>query len=305
MRNFKILPTMIAAGICTAVSAAPATAGPSAKFAAVYSNTPSLSSAVIIEDATIDTVVDMRTTGHTLATIKVPQQKELLVGLSAEIGLMTDTSVKGKNGGNARAIADSEAYVSIFAVPTGEYDTTVTPSIKALPGDVILSKRVQELDVRLGGVIQSCTDGDTDFDGILEDLDGDGIIDEVANGTIDVALECIVTDEEIGMMQNTTAAHHFNFVLPDMIAGEYDIVAVFTTGANAKIDICTSADECALYDPDGTVSGSSAATAVVNQYMMTIQEVRAVKGSIGELVIDIDTQTCTVDDAEVQCPSDG
>jgi len=298
MRNFKILPTMIAAGIFAAVSSAPVTAGPSAKFAAVYSNTPSLSSVVIIEDATVDTIVDMSTTGHTLATIKVPQQKELLVGLSAEIGLMTDTSVKGKNGGSARAIADSEAYVTIFAVPTGEYNTTVTPSIKALPGDVILSKRVQELDATLGGVIQSCTDA------LTVDSDGDDILDS-GDGTIDVVTECIVTDEEIGLMQDTTAAHHFNFVLPDMTAGEYDIVAVFTTGANAEIDICTSAEECALYDPDGIVSGSSEATAVVNQYMMTIQEVRAVKGSIGELVIDVDTQTCTVDDVEVPCPSDG
>ncbi|MDH3872297.1 MAG: hypothetical protein OEU44_08790, partial [Gammaproteobacteria bacterium] len=161
MRNFKTLLAMIAAGVFAAVSSAAVTAGPSAKFAAVYSSTPSLSSAVIVEDATADTVVDMRTTGHTLATIKVPQQKELLVGLSAEIGLLTDTSVKGKNGGSARAIADAAAYVTIFAVPTGEYDTAVTPSIKALPGGIILSKRVQELDATLGGVIQSCTDGDT------------------------------------------------------------------------------------------------------------------------------------------------
>jgi len=305
MRNFKTLLAMIAAGVFAAVSSAAVTAGPSAKFAAVYSSTPSLSSAVIVEDATADTVVDMRTTGHTLATIKVPQQKELLVGLSAEIGLLTDTSVKGKNGGSARAIADAAAYVTIFAVPTGEYDTAVTPSIKALPGGIILSKRVQELDATLGGVIQSCTDGDTDFDGILGDTNGDGFVDEVADGTIDVASECIVTDEEIGLMQDTTAAHHFNFVLPDMTAGEYDIVAVFTTGANAAVDICTSDTDCSLYDPEGTVSGSAAATAVVNQYMMTIQEVRAVKDSIGNLVIDVDTQVCTVDNVEVDCSTDG
>lgn len=286
--------------LCTVVmvgSAGSAMAGPSAKFAAVYSNSPSLTSAVVITDATVDTVVDMTTTGHTLATIKVPQQKELLVGLSAEIGLMTDTSVKGKNGGTARAIAGAEAYVTIFAVPTGDYDYTVTPSIKAVPGTVILSKRVQELSATLGGVIQSCTDGDTNFDGTA-DVDPDG--------TIDVATECDVTDEEIGLMQDTTAAHHFNFVLPDMDSGEYDIVAVFTTGANAEVNICTSAAECELYDEQGTVSGSAEAVAVINKSMMTIQQVRAVKGSIGDgtdtVVIDVDTQECTRDGSPVPCP---
>ena len=293
--NMKKLAYAIAGISLTSFAAGSAMAGASAKFAAVYSNSPSLTSAVIITDATVDTVVDVTTTGHTLATIKVPQQKELLVGLSAEIGLMTDTSIKGKNGGTAKAIAGAEAYVTIFAVPTGDYDPNVTPSIKAVPGTVILSKRVQELSATLGGVIQSCTDGDTNFNGILEG-------EEVANGTIDVATECIVTDEEIGLMQDTTAAHHFNFVLPDMNSGEYDIVAVFTTGANAEVDICTSLGECALYDEQGTVSGSAEAIAVINKTMMTIQEVRAVKGSIGNVVIDVDSQTCTVDGAPVACP---
>lgn len=279
-----------------AIASASAIAAPSAKFAAVYSDTPALTSAVIITDATVDTVVDMTTTGHTFATIKVPQQKELLVGLSAEIGLLTDTSVKGKNGGSARAIAGAEAYVTIFAVPTGEYDPEVTPLKKAAPGKVILSKRVQELDATLGGVIQSCTDGDTDFDSVA---------DTDPNGTIDVVTECIVTDEEIGLLQDTTAAHHFNFVLTDMVSGEYDIVAVFTTGANAEVDICTDYYDCALYDPQGTVSGSAEATVVINKYMMTVQEVRAVKNSIENLAIDVDTQTCTVNDEPVVCPTDG
>ena len=265
-----------------AFTATAALAAPSAKFAAVYSTTPALSSVAIITDATVDTVVDMTTTGHTLATIKVPQQKELLVGLSAEIGLLTDTSVKGKNGGTAKAIAGAEAYVTIFAVPTGDYVPGDTPSIKAVPGTVILSKRVQTLSATLGGVIQSCDDANDD-------------------GVINVATDCTVTDEEIGLLQETTAAHHFNFVLPDLDSDEYDIVAVFTTGANAEVDICTSLAECALYDADGTVSGSAHAMAVVNKTMMTLQQVRAVNGSIDEVVIDVDSQECKVDDVVVDC----
>lgn len=238
----------------------------------------------------------MRSTGHTLATIKVPEQKELLVGLSAEIGLLTDTSLRGKDGGTAKAIADAEAYVTIFAVPKGTYDPSVTPAVKAKPGTVILSKRVQELSATLAGVIQYCTDGGS------YDADGNLTIISDPDGTINVAEECYVTDEQIGLMQDTTAAHHFNFVLPDMKQGEYDIVAVFTTGAAAEVDICTSEAECDLYDPDGVISGSAEAKAVVSKYMMTVQEVRAVKGSIHNVAIDVDSQVCTENGEEVVCP---
>lgn len=273
---------VLTAAMVLAMSSTATFAAPSAKFAAVYSDSPALSSVAVITDSSVDKVVDMTTTGHTLASIKVPQQKELLVGVSAEIGLLTDTSVKGKNGGTARAIADSEAYVDIIAVPSGEYGSVA--GIVAKPGRVILSKRVQELSATLAGVIQTCTD---------DNLDGE----------IDIVDDCTVTDEEIGLLQNTTAAHHFNFVLPDMEAGEYDIVAVFTTGAAAEVDICTSVQECALYDSDGVVSGSAEAIAVINKTMVTIQEVRAVKGSINGVTIDVDSQECTEDGAPVDCPT--
>lgn len=271
---------LLTAAMALAMSSATVFAAPSAKFAAVYSDTPALSSVAVITDSSVDKVVDITTTGHTLATIKVPQQKELLVGVSAEIGITTDTSVKGKNGGTARAIADGEAYVNVVAVPSGDYGEV--DGVVALPGQVILSKRVQELSATLAGVIQTCEDTSLD-------------------GEIDVVTECTVTDEEIGLLQATTAAHHFNFVLPNMEAGEYDIVAVFTTGASAEVDICTSAQECALYDPDGVVTGSAEAIAVINKTMVTIQEVRAVKGSINGVVIDVDTQECIEDDVVVPC----
>jgi len=259
------------AGTClasfVAVSALAGT--PSAKFAATWTTEPGLESAVIIEDATADKVLVDRNTGYTLATIKVPQDKELLVGVSAEIGLVTDTSVKGKDGGSARAIADGEAYVTVFAVPRGDGN-----SMEAAPGKVMLSKRVQELNATLGGVIQSCQvscaqDEDT----------GEIVCDDIV-----IADDCVVTDEEIGLLQETVAAHHFNFVLPNMNQGVYDIKAVFTTGARAEVDICDPGEECS-YDEDGTVTASAAAKAVINKTMLTVQQVRAAKDGLQEIDI--------------------
>ena len=269
MKLKNITCAISALGLST-IMAGTALAGASAKFAATYTDTPALSSLAVITDATADAVMVDSKDGYTLATIKVPQDKELLVGVSAEIGLGTYGEVKGKNGGSAKAIADAEAYVTVFAIPKdgGAIAT-------AAPGMVMLSKRVQELSATLGGVIQNCTDT------LTEDTDGDGAADAV-DGTLDIASECVVTDEAIGLLQDTTAAHHFNFVLPNMAQGEYDIKAVFSTGARAEVNICDSAtDYCGgIYDEQGTVSASAEAKAIINKTMVTVQQVRATKGGV-------------------------
>ena len=123
-----VLGTALAAVISTSVSA-----GPSAKFAATWTETPALASVAVITDAMVDTIIDVDPKmGYTLARIKVPQDKELLVGVSAEIGLVTEGAIKGKNGGSAKALADALAYVTIYAVPIhgGSAET-------AAPGQII------------------------------------------------------------------------------------------------------------------------------------------------------------------------
>ncbi len=240
---------------------------PSAKFAATYTNAPMLSvSAMVTCDGTENEVciADASDSGHTLATIKAPQGKELLVGVSAEIGLMTFGAVKGKNGGSATAIADAEAAVSIHACPVEGGDCTM-----AEPGAVKLSKRVQELSAKLGGVIKECT--------IAVNL-------ETGVGTFDVAENCEVNDEEIALMLSTTASHHFNFVLPNMDQGVYEIKAMFTTAASAEVVLCDyendpgyTTQDC---DADGTVAATAAAASVINKTMLTVQTVRAAKGGI-------------------------
>ena len=249
-----LLNALVAASVLAAGSAM---AGPSAKFAATYhSGGMNVVSMAVINDATEDTIVLDRNSGYTFATIKVPQDKELLVGLSAEIGLTTDTSIKGQQGGSARAIAGAQAQVAVFACPVEGGDCTDF----AKPGPVTLSRRVQELDATLGGVLEDCTD-----------MNGDGVVE--------IPEECTFSDEEIGLALNTLASHHFNFVLPNMDQGEYNVVAFFLTGALAQVDI----DEVSVAE-GGSVSGSAFAKAFVGSYMLTVQQVRATNNGI----IDID-----------------
>ena len=240
---------------------------PSAKFAATYTESASLSvSATVTCDGIGEETctADASDSGHTLATIKVPQGKELLVGVSAEIGLMTFGAVKGKNGGSATAIADAEAAVSIIACPKDGGDCTT-----AKPGAVKLSKRVQELSAKLGGVIKEC-------DIVVDTTTGEG--------TFDVSENCDVNDEEIALMLSTTASHHFNFVLPNMDQGVYEIKALFTTAASAEVVLCDYENEL-LYttqecDADGTQAATAEAASVINKSMLTVQTVRAAKGGI-------------------------
>lgn len=233
-------------------------AGPSAKFAATYHyGGMNVVSMAVINDSAVDAIDFDRNTGYTMATIKVPQDKELLVGLSAEVGLTTDTSIKGKEGGAARALAGAGAGVVVFACPVDGGDCTAA----AAPGPVILSSRVQELNATLGGVLEDC-----------EDLNGDGVIE--------IPEECTFSDEEIGLALRTLASHHFNFVLPNMDQGEYDVVAVFTTRTRAVVDI----DEISISD-GGSVTASAFAKAWIGSYMLTVQQVRATSSGIIDLDI--------------------
>jgi hypothetical protein len=262
-----VVAGVLLASFATVASALAET--PSAKFAATWTTKAGLASVVAISDSSTDQKKVDSKTGYTLATIKVPQDKELLVGVSAEIGIVTDTSVKGKNGGTAVATAGGEAYVTVYAVPRDGGN-----SLEAAPGQIMLSKRVQALTATLGGVIQSCK-----VNCVQDATTGQIICEDIV-----IAEDCVVTDEQIGLLQDTTAAHHFNFVLPNMKQGVYDIKAIFTTGARAEVDICDAGEECS-FDPEGTVAASANAKAVINKTMLTVQQVRAAKDGLQEIEI--------------------
>lgn len=239
----------------------------SAKFTAVYTDGGEVvGSKACDATAGYDTFCDeIENTGadfgYTLANIRVPNAKELLIGLSAQVELFTETRVKGKKGSSSTAIAMAEGGVSIMACNVDTEDC-----YEAKPGYITLSSRTQELDAVLGGIIETCT-----FDVDLE------VEDDTASGSATWDLDdCTVKDEEIGLALTTLAAHHFNFVVPDLPQGDYAVMAMFDTDASA-----TATATCATYatfcdEGDGNAAASS--HAFIGKTMMTIQTVRAVKG---------------------------
>ncbi|MEI8599173.1 hypothetical protein P4S64_20745 [Vibrio sp. M60_M31a] len=248
---------LLLTAITGALGSTSALAGPSAKFAATWSTNPAQIVALNFENYDTNELVAPEKHGHVITTLKVPQDKELLIGVSAEIGIVTDTSVKGKDGALAKAIADGRATVVVTATPVGGGE-----EVEAVPGEITLSQRIQEMSATLAGVIETCELS-------VEDTDADG----VSEGTLNVSEDCEVSDEEIGLMQDTLASHHFNFILPNMDAGEYDIKAYFTT----KADVDATAEELA--------EASAYAKVFVGKTMVTVQQVRAAADGLSELDI--------------------
>lgn len=119
--------------------------------------------------------------------------KDLVVGLSFETSLFTKTAVQSRLGAKSTAVANAE--IEMFITVDGK---------EAIPGKITFDKRYQELWAKLGGVLD-CTD-----------VNKDGIV------SFD---ECTITDEEIGLILDTKAAHTFNFLAYNIGSGSHTIEA--------------------------------------------------------------------------------
>lgn len=148
--------------------------------------------------------------------------KDLVIGLSFETMLMTNTSVKSKGGSLSTSTADAEIKMKVLV-----------DGVEAAPGAVTFDKRLQTLWAKLGGVMD-CADSD-----------GDGIV------SFD---ECTLTDEEIGLILDTAQASTFNFLSYNIGSGSHTIEAYAQLSHNgAVVDGSGAADASAALGK-GTLS---------------------------------------------------
>ncbi len=185
-----------------------------------------------------------------LAQVKPPGGKNLLIGLSGMVNILTSTGVTaGNKGDKESAEAEAGVDVTIKYTPAGDHtaaeicDGTVL-SMTAAPGKVTLSARRQKLEVELD---LDCT---VDIEGNIPNtctIDGDLYVS--------LALE-------------TTAAHHFNFIANGGEDGLdtilYDVVACFDLSK----------------DTDVTDGGVAEAYVGVQKRMLTVQQVQATQNKI-------------------------
>ncbi len=208
----------------------------SAKFAANWkTNTVTLAEITVgAGDGRNTSTSGQITAAELMATIKVPQGKELLIGVSGVANLITFTQVKGKNkDGVITAVAEATMDLEVRFAATGTDDVCNTAAgTVAVPGAITFASRIQTLSIDVN-------------------LEVTGI--ETITGYVTVALE-----------NDTTAAHHFNFLAVDLDSGEYDVWACFS-GEAFKV---TETESLAR------------AFVAIQQRIVTVQEVRAVKDEL-------------------------
>jgi hypothetical protein len=163
--------------------------------------------------------------------------KDLLIGVSLETSLFTDTLVKSSAG--TKDTSTAEAGIEIKVLVDGQ---------EASPGVVVFDKRKQQLSATLGGYYTNCTDKNLD-------------------GITDVLTECQLAQEEIDLLLDTTAAHHFNFVKADLGQGAHSVVV------KSKISNSTA-----------STNGTATATALLGKGSLSVEEVQAVNSPDGIII---------------------
>lgn len=172
------------------------------------------------------------------AQIHTANQKDLLIGVSLETALYTNTAVKSSGG--TRDTSNATAGIKIKVLVDG---------VEAAPGDVVFDKRSQTLSAVLGGYFANCTDAN-----------GDGITDMLT--------ECDLLPEEIELILDTMAAHHFNFVYADLPAGDH------------YIDVLTE-----IQGATSVQAGTASAYGTIGKGSLTVEEIRATNNNEG-IVLD-------------------
>jgi hypothetical protein len=138
-------------------------------------------------------------------TLKTPNQKDVFVGVSLEVGLLTDTLVRSRNGKDDTSIASAAVQVRVLIDDN-----------EALPGVVVFGRRTQTLTATFQGII-------------------DGCLAVTTNGTVVIDPDCVLP-EELQLILETMNANTFNFIQADLLAGVHNIQvqARLNLGASAE-----------------------------------------------------------------------
>jgi hypothetical protein len=206
-----------------------------------------------------------------LNRMKIPNDKEVLITVSAQIDLFTmntatskgnknqdSTSIYGNIGGT-KAVAGIN--VGLFAFPSDGADP-----IQCAPGDVTLASRMIELRNLMGVNVT------------YEDcycLGGDEGCNVEANLTCVDKIADVEFESQIALAMQTVASHSFQFVCVDLESDTYDIMAAFYLTSDA-MQTCNDS----LGGTCADVDDYAAAKVVLGTRMVTAQQVRAVQGSL-------------------------
>lgn len=189
--------------------------------------------------------------------IKTSNVADLFAGASLVTGIYTLTTVKGNStGATSTAVAEGTVKVRVLLDPTSANCQTNCSSFTTLPDmnhGVTFDQRIQSLSANLGFIFTSqCAASPT---------------------------TCTLTPEQITLVLDTTSAHSFNFILPNVGTGTHTITV------QAQINT----DNTSIFS--NTNGGISASNALFGLGSLTIDSVRLVNSFTCDTVNNV--FTCT------------
>ena len=189
--------------------------------------------------------------------IKTPTGKDLFIDVSLECGLTTNTKVMSR--ALAKAVAEAEAIVKVQVLVDG------LPVAVNGDGDseIIFARRHQTLIAEFAGDFSTCE--------VVVDPD-------TGSGSIVITDECL-DPESLQLILDTMQANSFNFIAPDLVAGEHTVTVM------AKLSYMKNGYEVVpIEEDDPQTTGKAAAAAYLGNGSVTIEVVRMIKGE--DLVVD-------------------
>lgn len=183
---------------------------------------------------------------------KTAQDKELVIDVSLECGLYTDTAVASKAGDKETAFAEAGVQVQVLV-----------DGVAANPGIVTFCRRSQMLSAT--------------FQGLLTDENDNvcltAVLDAEGNATGEIIIdETCLRPEEVQLILDTTNANAFNFVAMNMDAG--GVGHTIVVQAKISTDLGEAPPKGNGKTTDG---GTSGATAVIGKGSAIVYETRFAK----------------------------
>lgn len=228
----------------------------SAKFAAAYSEMPVVAYDCIEGTSVFNwteykfniTCPERNTTleldaGKGLGKIKVPQKKDVLIGLSAVITIITANEATSKKGrtsdtgtiGSSMAMGGLQAQMILHCTTSSSPDPV---TIVGKPGLVTFASRKVTLKNQISGAWYNLTSGE-------------------------IVTDALELESTIGLALSTTSANHFNFLFPNLDSGICEVVAHFIVNGEVSSD----------------AENLAGAKVVLGPRIMTAELMRAVNGA--------------------------
>ena len=204
VKNSQFMVAMLALSL-VAVSGYAETSQPSAKVTAKVGGINVISSLTVGINTTNTSATEWQTILEN--NIKTANQKDLFINPSLEVGLLTDTLVRSKNGVPDTSLASAGVEVRVLI-----------DNQEALPGIVTYGRRTQTLTATFQGLIDGCL-----------------VFDPVA-GSVTIDETCVLP-EELQLILETMNANSFNFIKADVASGVHkvEVQARINLGGSAQL----------------------------------------------------------------------